>query len=109
MRITRLTIENFRSIKALELDLNETTVLIGPNNAEKTAILDAIKIVLTRRWGQQGTGFTEYDVHLADEHADPKAPPGVSIEIRVEEQQQAGEWPDALQQDLDEIVQTAPR
>ena len=53
MRITRLTIENFRSIKALELDLNETTVLIGPNNAEKTAILDAIRIVLTRRWGQQ--------------------------------------------------------
>ena len=107
MRITRLTIENFRSIKALDLDLNETTVLIGPNNAGKTAILDAIRIVLTRRWGQQGTGFTEYDVHLADEHADPKAPPGVSIEIRVEEQR-AGEWPDALQQDLDEIVQTDP-
>lgn len=107
MRISRLSIQNFRSIKALDLDLNETTVLIGPNNAGKTAILDAIRIVLTRRWGQRGTGFTEYDVHLADEHADPKAPPGVAIEIRVEEQQ-AGEWPDALQQDLDEIVQTDP-
>lgn len=107
MRISRLTIENFRSIKALDLDLNETTVLIGPNNAGKTAILDAIRIVLTRRWGQRGTGFTEYDVHLADENADPKAPPGVAIEIRVEEQA-AGEWPDALQQDLDEIVQTDP-
>lgn len=107
MRINRLIIQNFRSIKMLDLDLHETTVLIGPNNAGKTAILDAIRIVLTRRWGQRGTGFTEYDVHLADEHADPKAPPGVSIEIRVEEQH-AGEWPDALQQDLDEIVQTDP-
>jgi putative ATP-dependent endonuclease of OLD family len=107
MRITRLGISNFRSIKALDLELNETTVLIGPNNAGKTAILDAVRIVLTRRWGQHGTGFTEYDVHLADEDADPKAPPGVSIEIRVEEQQ-AGEWPEALQQDLDEIVQTDP-
>lgn len=107
MRITRLSIANFRSIKALDIDLNDTTVLIGPNNSGKTAILDAIRIVLTRRWGQRGTGFTEYDVHLADEHADPKAPPGVSIEIRVEEQQ-AGEWPEALQQDLDEIVQTDP-
>ena len=107
MRITRLSIANFRSIKSLDLDLSDTTVLIGPNNAGKTAILDAVRIVLTRRWGQRGTGFTEYDVHLPDEHADPKAPPGVSIEIRVEEQQ-AGEWPEALQQDLDEIVQTDP-
>ena len=107
MRITRLRIINFRSIKDLDLELNETTVLIGPNNAGKTAVLDAVRIVLTRRWGQHGTGFTEYDVHLADEHADPKAPPGVSIEIRVEEQR-AGEWPEALQQDLDEVVQTDP-
>lgn len=107
MRISRLSIQNFRSIKELDLDLNETTVLIGPNNAGKTAILDAIRIVLTRRWGQRGTGFTEYDVHLADEHADPKTPPGVAIEIRVEEQA-AGEWSDALQQDLDEIAQTDP-
>ena len=108
MLITRLFIENFRSIKSLDLDLNETTVLIGPNNVGKTAILDAIRIVLTRRWGQRGTGFTEYDVHLANENSDPKAPPGVSIEIRVEEQQ-VGEWSDALQQDLDEITQTDPK
>jgi putative ATP-dependent endonuclease of the OLD family len=107
MRITRIKIQNFRSIKALNLDLGETTVLIGPNNAGKTAILDAFRIALTRKWGQRGTGFTEYDVHLEDENADPKAPPGVSIEIRVEEQQ-AGEWSEALQQDLDEIAQTDP-
>lgn len=107
MRISYISIRNFRSIKSLDLDLSETTVLIGPNNSGKTAILDAIRIVLTRRWGQKGTGFTEYDVHLADEESDPKASPGVSIEIRVEEQA-AGEWPDAIQQDLDEIAQTDP-
>lgn len=107
MRITRLHIQNFRSIKSLELELSDTSVLIGQNNAGKTAILDAIWIALTRRWGQRGTGFTEYDVHLADETSDPKAPPGVSIEIRVEEKT-AGEWSDALQQDLDQIVQTDP-
>lgn len=107
MRITRLLIQNFRSIKSLDLELSDTTVLIGQNNSGKTAILDAIRIALTRRWGQRGTGFTEYDVHLADETSDPKAPPGVSIEIRVEEQT-AGEWPAAVQQDLDDIVQTDP-
>jgi putative ATP-dependent endonuclease of OLD family len=99
MRITRLHIQNLRSNKTLELELSETSVLIGQNNAGKTAILDAIRIALTRRWGQRGTGFTEYDVHLADETSDPKAPPGLSIEIRVEEKT-AGEWSDTLQQDL---------
>jgi putative ATP-dependent endonuclease of OLD family len=63
MRLTHLKIENFRSIKQLDVELSETTVFIGPNNAGKTAILDAIRIALTRRWGQRGAGFTEYDVH----------------------------------------------
>lgn len=107
MRITSLKIENFRSIKNLDLELGETTVLIGPNNAGKTAILDAVRIALTRRWGQRGTGFTEYDVHLAKEDDDPKSSSGVVIELRAEEET-AGEWPDAMQQALDEISQSDP-
>src|SRR3984893_11530640 len=104
MRITSLRIENFRSIKSLDIELGETTVFIGPNNAGKTAILDAIRIALTRKWGQRGTGFTEYDIHLATETDDPKTSPGVAIELRAEEDQ-AGEWPVEIQQALDEIVQ----
>ena len=71
MRLTRIRIENFRSIRDLDIELGETTVFIGPNNAGKTAILDAVRIALTRRWGQRGTGFTEYDVHLATEKRRP--------------------------------------
>ncbi len=107
MRITSLKIQNFRSIKSLELELGETTVFIGPNNAGKTAILDAVRIALTRRWGQRGTGFTEYDVHLAKENDDPKSSPGVVIELRAEEAV-AGEWPDGMLQSLDDISQTDP-
>lgn len=107
MRLTRIRIENFRSIKSLDLDLGETTVFIGQNNSGKTAILDAIRIALTRRWGQRGTGFTEYDVHLATDEDDPKLSPGVLIEIRAEEVV-PGEWPEELQQGLDEIVQADP-
>src|SRR5258708_27654575 len=107
MRIARLHIENFRSIKSLDVELGETTVFIGPNNAGKTAILDALRIGLTRRWGQRGTGFTEYDVHLATETDDPKSSPGIVIEIRAEEGV-ANEWPDEIVQALDEIVQTDP-
>ena len=107
MKITALRIENFRSIKNLDVELGDTTVFIGPNNAGKTAILDAVRIALTRRWGQRGTGFTEYDIHLTSENDDPKTSPAVSIELRAEEAT-PGEWPDEVQQALDEIVQTDP-
>jgi putative ATP-dependent endonuclease of OLD family len=83
------------------------TVLIGQNNSGKTAILDAVRIALTRRWGQRGTGFTEYDVHLATDEDDPRQSSGIVIEIRAEEVV-PGEWPDELQQGLDEIVQADP-
>ena len=81
MRITRIEISNFRSIRHLVVDLGKTTVFVGPNNAGKTAILDALRIALTRRWGQRGTGFTgftEYDVHLRNDTDDPKRSDGVS-------------------------------
>jgi putative ATP-dependent endonuclease of the OLD family len=107
VRITSLRIENFRSIKSIDIELGENTVFIGPNNAGKTAILDALRIALTRRWGQRGTGFTEYDVHLAKEGDDPKQSPAIAIELRAEESK-SGDWPAGVQQDLDQIVQTDP-
>ena len=107
MQITRLLIENFRSIRKLEVELGESTVLIGRNNAGKTALLDALRIALTRRWGQRGSGFTEYDIHLPDATTDPKLSTGVLIEIRVEERA-VGEWSEAIQQDLDNIAQVDP-
>ena len=104
MRVSRIEIRNFRSIRHLVVDLGETTVFVGPNNAGKTAILDALCIALTRRWGQRGTGFTEYDIHLTRDDDDPKASPGVSIEIHAQESE-PGEWPDGVAEDLDQIVQ----
>ena len=107
MRITRIEIENFRSIRHLAVDLGDTTVFVGPNNAGKTAILDALRIALTRRWGQRGTGFSEYDIHLGGDAADPKTSSGVSIELRSEEGEPQ-EWPDTVSQDLGDIVQLDP-
>ena len=104
MRVTRIEIRNFRSIRHLAVDLGETTVFVGPNNAGKTAILDALRIALTRRWGQRGTGFTEYDVHLTSDSDDPKTSPGVTIEIHAQESE-PGEWPAGVAEDLVQIVQ----
>ena len=107
MRITRLHIENFRSIRKIDVSLGETTVFIGPNNAGKTAILEALRIALTRRWGQRGGGFTEYDIHLASDEDDPKQSPGVVIEIEAAEVH-VGEWPKTVRQDLGQVVQMDP-
>lgn len=104
MFIKRIRICNFRSIKEIEVELSPTTVFIGPNNAGKTAILEAIRIALTRRWGQRGTGFTEYDVHLCDARPDPKVGDPVQIDIELQEGA-AGEWPEDLQAELTDIVQ----
>lgn len=107
MQIKRIRISNFRSIRSIEVELGLTTVFIGPNNAGKTAFLEALRIALTRRWGQRGTGFTEYDVHLSTPDADPKASDPVTIEIELQEDA-AGEWPEALQNELADIIRANP-
>ena len=107
MRITRLHVENFRSIRNLDVPLGQTSVFIGPNNAGKTAILDALRIALTRRWGQRGSGFTEYDIRVSSDEEDPKQTPGVVIEIEAAEGL-PGEWPKTVRQDLGQVVQVDP-
>jgi putative ATP-dependent endonuclease of OLD family len=107
MQIKRITISNFRSIRHAEIELDSNTVLIGPNNAGKTAILEAIRIALTRRWGQRGTGFTEYDVHLSATRTDPKVGDPVVIEIEMQESA-PDEWPEELHETLVDIIQPNP-
>jgi putative ATP-dependent endonuclease of OLD family len=103
MRVKKLSIENFRSIKELELILDDTTVLIGPNNSGKSAILQAVRIALSRRWGQRGTGFTENDIHISAPDTDPRTAPPVRIQVIFEESD-ADEWPEDMVANLDDIV-----
>ena len=107
MRITRIHIENFRSIRNLTMNLGDATVLVGQNNAGKTAILDAVRIVLTRRWGQRGTGFTETDVHRPNPDGDPRALPPVKVMLVVEEAE-TGEWDADMVAVLEDIITVLP-
>lgn len=103
MRISRLRIENFRSVRDLTVELGDTTVFIGQNNAGKTAILDAVRIVLSRRWGQRGTGFTENDVHKPNPDGDPRTLPPVRITLTMEEKA-VGQWDADMVAALEDIV-----
>ncbi|MDR3485703.1 MAG: AAA family ATPase [Bradyrhizobium sp.] len=104
MEITRVIIKNFRSIKNADILLGHTTVLIGPNNVGKTAILDAIRIALTRRWGQRGTGFVESDIHLPSGITDPKLAEAINVQIELQERA-INEWSNELQASLDDVIQ----
>jgi putative ATP-dependent endonuclease of OLD family len=106
MHISRLVIRNFRCIRELDISLSPTSVIIGENNAGKSAVLDAVKIALGRRWGRAGqTGFSEYDFPFQREAGEPR--PEILIKLWLAESQPA-EWPQPLVDELSDIVRTDP-
>jgi predicted ATP-dependent endonuclease of OLD family len=50
MLIRHIRIENYRSIKRVDIPVNDMLALVGPNNAGKTNILSALNLVLGERW-----------------------------------------------------------
>lgn len=96
-RLAHLTIRNFRGIRDLTLELDETTVLIGENNTGKTAVLQAIERCLSRPRGTDGRVFDEYDYRLESETASPEAADPILIELRFAESE-----PEALPSELRE-------
>jgi len=67
MKISHITIENFRAIKKLDLPLDpQLTVLVGNNAAGKTTILDAIAVglgaILTHLPSVSGLKFCDNDI-----------------------------------------------
>jgi len=67
VKISRVHIENYRSIKELDFCPNNYCVLIGENNAGKSNILKAINLVLGETWPTDKT-FTQDDFHMHDLH-----------------------------------------
>jgi len=69
MRITRLSIRNFRSVQTLDVHLPQVCALVGPNNAGKTNILEAIRRVLGGSY-LRVSDFGANDIYLRDAERD---------------------------------------
>ncbi|MGM0561695.1 MAG: ATP-dependent nuclease [Pseudomonadota bacterium] len=132
MRISSIRIKNFRALVDVEIPLACSTVIIGENNCGKSSVLDCISLALGRRWGQRGTGFSDYDVTIADDvqssagtetaavieedDSEPAEPPDDETEEKHEEasvelhfaEQNLNEWPEEITQGLFGIIQTDP-
>lgn len=91
MKLRRLQIENFRGITSLDLELGDTTVLIGENNTGKTAVLDALRFALRDVRSRRGCSFDAYDFHLQEAASDPATAAPISILLTFREDI-AGDW-----------------
>ena len=70
MQLNRLRIQNFKSIRDMEIeDIENVLILVGKNNAGKTVVLDALRL-LDNTYQVQDTDFNgegeniEIDVEL---------------------------------------------
>ncbi len=106
MRLSRLSIENFRGIEKVDLDLDdEVTVIIGPNNTGKTAIMEALTFVLDPRprgRAQRGRSLAPWDFHV-----DAKGVQCTALSITLFFQEKAGRpWDADVVAALGDSVQT---
>jgi len=62
--LSKLVINGFRRLEHLEMRFREgLNVLVGPNNAGKTAVVDALRVLLST--GEDGAlRLSEYDLHV---------------------------------------------
>lgn len=82
MRIERLHVRNFRCFDDLELTLNAgVTLLVGENNVGKSAVLDAIALVLGFR--REGGTIQESDFQSGAAGADIRSAPAVRIDVVI--------------------------
>ncbi len=105
MKLREVKIKNFRNLVDLRIPIDDTTILVGENNSGKTAFMDALRIALPYNTPNRKLPFDEYDYHMKMPGDKPQTSEGIVIELWFREDA-AGEWPDALIQDLNEIVQT---
>lgn len=66
MRIRQLTICKFRGIDNLEFQPGQCTVILGPNNAGKSTILEGLDFLLHPGWGRRRPVPDETDYYLRD-------------------------------------------
>ncbi len=107
MQLREIIVKNFRCLVDVVIPMSDTTVFAGENNSGKTALLEALRIVLPQRAVGRETPFNEYDYHMVKASDSPQTSEGIVIELWFREDI-SDEWPKSLIQALSDIIQTDP-
>lgn len=87
MLLRRIALTNFRGIRSVAIDLDQTTVIIGENSAGKTTLLDAVAICCSGRDDQ-------VRLEVRDFHQAGDGPPAETLSITLRFLETDGEWRD---------------
>jgi putative ATP-dependent endonuclease of OLD family len=104
MRLTKITIENFRGIAHAAIELHrDITVLIGENNVGKTSILEALRFCLDAIKSDKSCNFTEFDFYrdTATTALSSCQPIKLTLEFRETAEHP---WPPEITQNLSEVI-----
>ncbi len=104
MRLSKITIENFRGIKYVEIELDrDVTVLIGENNTGKTSVLEALRLCLDIVKSDKTCNFSEFDFYRDEVRQDISSCAPINITLNFLESEEH-RWPDHVTQALNDVI-----
>lgn len=104
MRLSSVTIEKFRGISSLTINLErDITVLIGENNSGKSTVLEALRFGLNTIKSDKSCNFTEYDFYRDSQHKDLSSSEPI-VFIFVFEESESFPWSTDVLQALNEVI-----
>jgi putative ATP-dependent endonuclease of the OLD family len=103
MLLRSVTVQNFRGLEDVTVELGESTVLIGENNSGKTSVLDAVRLCLSRSLSRRTGLFEDHDYYLRSNTSRPGDAGTLRITLDFAEER-PDEWDAELQRSLGDMI-----
>jgi putative ATP-dependent endonuclease of OLD family len=105
MLLRRIEIQSFRGVRAIDLALDDTTLLIGENASGKTSVLAAVQAVLAPETDDPFAPLAPADIHRAFSR-DDDAPGDLRIALTFVQGDESP-WPDEARSRLGPAIREA--
>lgn len=104
MRLSKMSIDNFRGIEHAEIELDrDVTVLVGENNTGKTSVLEALRLCLDVVKSDKTCNFSEFDFFRDETRQDLLSCEPINITLSFLESEDHL-WPEHITQSLNDVV-----
>lgn len=103
MLLRKVIVENFRGLRAVTVDLDRNTVVLGENNSGKSSFLEAIRVCLARALSRRASPFEDHDYYLDSSTARPGDAGSLRITLDFAEEA-PDEWDAGVLQELADVI-----